>query len=174
MVTLQLYEEPVLLLILIHRLSLQWPQWVEQLERIVCVQQWMSIAEIPCVTFFNSVNALSALQLMQSWLMVCALMYTRHNYWENLTLLIAIVLENYSFGISRISLWRQPGRIICSILALKAQILLLSSEIVLVKIRYLDGFREEWLLLQFKLCPAGWVASEHDRKMWNINNISCM
>jgi len=47
------------------------------------------------------------------------------------------------------------GRITHSILTLKAQILRFSSEIVLVKIRYLDGFREEWLLLHFKICPAG-------------------
>lgn len=47
------------------------------------------------------------------------------------------------------------GRITHSIVTLKAQTLEISFKIVLVKIKYLDGFREEWLLLQFKLCSAG-------------------
>lgn len=69
-----------------------------------------------------------------------------------------MVLENYN-NLALASLGYlcedSQGKITCSILALKAQILQFSSGIVLVQIRYLDGFREEWLLLQFKLCPAG-------------------
>lgn len=73
----------------------------------------MSTVGILCITFFfYSVNALSALQLMQSWLMVCALMYTRHQLFGDFNISDCYGFRNLqwlSFGISRISLWRQPG-----------------------------------------------------------------
>lgn len=69
-----------------------------------------------------------------------------------------MVLENYS-DLTLAYLGSlcadSQGRITHSIVTPKAQTLQISFKIVLVKIRYLDGFREEWLLLQFKLCPAG-------------------
>lgn len=72
----------------------------------------MSIVGIPCIIFFYSVNAHSALQLKQFWLMVCALMCTRHKLLGEFNISDCHgfrKLQQLSFGISRVSLWRQPG-----------------------------------------------------------------